>query len=179
MASTYLDLGKDMRVDTASVIVNVVDNVTDIDKLSSKIYYDEIYAEEKENDEWLLMLPYKMRYNNKDLSISMSQKLNFNRFRFYQGIYKRSVIFLKYQVRFILSDGYLGGGLFRTERHYKLYTCYYPEFKSFRVAGVAGILDRSAFDYTTFDLYVTLPEGTDTGALVPVLKRFLHQIRFI
>ena len=78
VASTYLDLGKDMRVDTASVIVNVVDNVTDIDKLSSKIYYDEIYAEEKENDEWLLMLPYKMRYNNKDLSISMSQKLNFS-----------------------------------------------------------------------------------------------------
>ena len=78
MASTYLDLGKDMRVDTASVIVNVVDNVTDIDKLLSKIYYDEIYAEEKENDEWLLMLPYKMRYNNKDLSISMSQKLNFS-----------------------------------------------------------------------------------------------------
>ena len=107
VASTYLDLGKDMRVDTASVIVNVVDNVTDIDKLSSKIYYDEIYAEEKENDEWLLMLPYKMRYQH------VSEIEFLNRFRFYQGIYKRSVIFLKYQVRFILSDGYLGGGLFR------------------------------------------------------------------
>ena len=171
VASTYLDLGKDMRVDTASVIVNVVDNVTDIDKLSSKNYYDEIYAEEKENDEWLLMLPYKMRYNNKDLSISMSQKLNFSIASDSTKVFINDRLYssnTKYDLSSpmdILVEAYSG-----TERHYKLYTCYYPEFKSFRVAGVAGILDRSAFDYTTFDLYVTLPEGTDTGALVPVFE---------
>jgi len=170
VASTYTELASDLKRDTCSFTVTVTDNVTEISKLSCpQILYDEVFAERHENDQWLMKLPRKVKYNTSTPSISLSQKLKFyiesdsTKVSINGASYASAT---KYDLSSPLNITVESNA--RTTRLYKLYALYYPEFTSFSLAGVAGTLVRNEYDYSAFILQITLPSGTDISNLVPV-----------
>lgn len=169
IASTYSDLAKEFKQDTCSYIVTVIDSVTTIDKISCpQIIYDEVYAEKLQNDEWIMRLPRKVKYNTSTPSVSLLQKLKFYIESDSTKIYINDNLYndaTKYDLSntaeiTVVSD-------YGTSRSYKLYTIYYPEFSTFKIAGVEGVLIRSAFNYSTFEMNVTLPAGIDVSNITP------------
>lgn len=170
VASTYTELATDLKKDTCSFTVTVTDDVTEISKLSCpQILYDEIFAERHENDQWLMKLPRKVKYNVSTPAISLSQKLKFyiesdsTKVSINGAGYASAT---KYDLSSPLNISVKSN--VGTTRLYKLYTLYYPEFATFSLAGVVGILVRNEFDYSTYILQITLPVGTDISSLVPV-----------
>ncbi len=175
VASSYTDGATDLKRDTCSFLVTVIDDQTDIEKISCpQIIYDEVFAQKLENDEWLMVLPRKVKYNNATPAISLSQRLRFYIQSDSSKVSVNGKIFSntdKYDLSvpvdiLVKSD-------FGTTRPYKLYTLNYPEFSTFKLLGVEGILVRNEFDYSTFVLEVTLPSGTDVSNLVPVFTTYL------
>jgi hypothetical protein len=169
VASTYTDLATELKQDTCSRIVTVIDDVTEINRIScSQVLYDEVFADKMENDEWLMKLPRKVKYNNQTPSISLSQKLNF-----YIDSDSTKIVVngAKYSssTKYDLSNALdiLVKSNYGTERLYKLHTIYYPEFETFKLAGVEAAFVRNAYDYSTFELQITLAPGTDLSNLVP------------
>jgi hypothetical protein len=169
VASTYTDSAVDLKRDTCSLTVAVIDDRTEIDRLSCpQIVYDEVFAEKQANDEWLMRLPRKIKYNNATPTISLSQRL-----RFY--IQSDSTKVYVNGNEYSSTDRYdLSAPVdisvksdFGTERSYRLYTLNYPEFSSFKLSGIEGTLVRNEYDYSAFVLQVTLPAGTDATRLVP------------
>jgi hypothetical protein len=169
VASTFTDGAADLKRDTCSVTVTVIDNLTEIDRLSCpQILYDEVFAEKHAGDAWLMRLPRKIKYNNATAAISLSQRLRFyvpsDSARIYVNGNEYSAT-AKYDLSapvdiLVRSD-------FGAERPYKLYTLNYPEFNSFSLQGIAATLVRNEFDYSTLVLQATLPAGTDASRLVP------------
>ena len=169
VASTYNDLAADIKQDTCSYTVKVIDNHTEIEKLSCpQVLYDEVYAEAMNDVDWLMRLPRKVQYRNAAPTISLSQRL-----RFYLGSDSTMVTIdgeeygstKKYDLS--TPKDILVTSNFGTTREYKLYTVQYPEFDTFTLAGVEGEVVRDAFDYTSFEMNVVLPAGTDVSALAP------------
>jgi len=174
VASTYTDKATDLKRDTCSFTVTVTDDVTEILKLSCpQILYDEVFASKLSNDEWLMTLPRKVRYNNQTPSISLSQRLRFYIQSDSAKVFINESLFSATQ-RYNLSSpvdisvkSHQG-----TIRPYKLFTIYYPEFTTFKLAGVTGTLVRNEYDYSTFEMKVTLPVGTDVSNLKPEFEMF-------
>lgn len=78
VASTYTDMAAELLYDTCSYTVTVLDDVTEIDKISCpQVLYDEVFAENIGNDEWAMRLPRKVKYNTASPSISLTQRLRF------------------------------------------------------------------------------------------------------
>ena len=169
IASTYNNLAVEILRDTCSCVVTIVDDNTEIEKISCpQILYDEVFAERMPNDEWLMRLPYQVMYNNKPANIPLSQRL-----KIYVASDSTQVTIngkafddrTKYDLSEIVNiDLKSNKG---SERLYKLYTIYYPEFESFNIAGVEGMLIRNIFDYSSFEMSITLPEGTDVHNAIP------------
>lgn len=169
VSSTYNNSATILNRDTCSLLVTVIDDVTEIDKLScSQVLYDEVFADRLANDAWLMVLPRKVKYNLATPSISLSQKL-----RFY--IQSDSTDILVNEIKYSNSVKYdlsTPVNISVTSHHgtvrpYILHTLYYPEFKSFKLLGAEGKLIRNEFDYSTMELQVTLPVGTDVRNVVP------------
>lgn len=169
LASTYTDGAVDLKRDTCSFIVSVTDDQTEIEKLSCpQVLYDEVFADRLENDEWLMVLPRKVKYNDLTPVISMQQRL-----RFY--IHSDSTKVYINDNEFVSTEKYdLSSPLnitvrsdYGTVRPYKLYTLSYPEFATFKIQGIEGTLVRNQFNYSDFEVQVTLPAGTDVTNLVP------------
>lgn len=169
IASTYTDGAIDLKRDTCSYTVTVIDDQTEIEKISCpQIIYDEVFAEKLLNDEWLMRLPRKIKYNNQTATISLSQRLRFYIRSSLTEVFINDKEFsstAKYDLSapidvLVKSD-------FGTTRLYKLYTINYPEFKTFTLSGVTGTLIRNEFDYSAFVLEVVLPKGTDVSNLIP------------
>jgi hypothetical protein len=175
VASTYIDGAVELKRDTCSFVVTVIDNQTEIAQISCpQIIYDEVFAEKRANDEWLMILPRRIKYNNQTPAISLSQRL-----RFYTGsdstkVYVNNSLYSS-TARYDLSIAIdiLSVSDFGTERPYKLYTINYPEFNTFRLLGAEGTLIRNEFDYSSFVLEVALPSGTDISNAVPEFTTFL------
>lgn len=169
VASTYTDRATDLKRDTCSYTVTVIDDQTEITKLSCpQILYDEVFAERMPNDEWLMRLPRKVKYNNQTPTIALSQRL-----RFYIGS-DSTKVFVDGKAHLETNKYNLANAIdirvqsnFGTVRPYKLYTLNYPEFATFKLAGVSGTLQRNEFDYSSFDLELSLPTGTDVSRLAP------------
>ncbi len=169
VASTYNDMAIDIRRDTCSYMVTVIDNHTEIEQLSCpQILYDEVYAEAMDDVDWLMRLPRKVVYRTAQPSISLTQRL-----RFYLGsdstvvridgeVYSSTTSYDLSETKDLLVTSNLG-----TTRSYKLYTIQYPEFETFVINGVEGELVRNAYDYQLFEMDVVLPTGTDVSALIP------------
>lgn len=169
IASTYNDLAVDLRQDTCSVWVRVIDDETEIRQLSCpQILYDEVYADALNASDWVMRLPRKVKYRNATPTISLTQRLRFyidsDSTQVYVGgePYGTTTRYDLSQTQDITVVSHFG-----TIRDYKLYTVQYPEFDEFRVNGVEGELDRSEFDYSAFTYTVTLPAGTDVSNVVP------------
>jgi hypothetical protein len=169
VASTYTDRADDLKRDTCSLTVTVIDDQTEIERLSCpQIIYDEVFAEKHAGDEWLMLLPRKIKYNNSTPSISLSQRLRFYIRSDSTKVYVNGNEYSstdKYDLSVpaditVRSD-------FGTARTYKLYTLQYPEFNSFKLQGVEGTWVRNEYDYSAFELQITLPQGTDASHLVP------------
>ncbi|WP_255491178.1 DUF5017 domain-containing protein [Dysgonomonas sp. 520] len=169
IASTHTDKAKDLKRDTCSFTVTVIDNQTEIDKLSCpQILYDEVFAQKLADDEWLMVLPRKVKYNNSTPSIALSQRL---RFYIQSDSTKVFVNDAEYSstTKYNLSNTvYISvKSDFGTVRPYKLHTMYYPEFNTFKMLGAEGTLIRNEFDYSTFDMAISLPAGTDISNIIP------------
>lgn len=169
VASTYTDLATELKQDTCSYTVTVTDDITEIDRIScSQVIYDEVFADRIQNNEWLMKLPRKVKYNTSTPSISLSQKLKFyiqsdSTKVFIDGnSYVSSTKYdLSNPVDILVKSNH------GTTRIYTMYTIYYPEFATFKLSGISGTLVRSEFDYSSFSLEVTLPTGTNVSAMVP------------
>lgn len=169
IASTHTEKAAELKRDTCSFVVTVVDDITEIDNLSCpQILYDEVSAQKLLNDEWLMVLPRKVKYNQSTPAISLSQRLRFyiqsdSTKVFVNGsAYSSTAKYDLSSVANILVKSHSG-----TTRPYKLYTMYYPEFLTFKILGVDRTLVRNEFDYSVFNITVTLPVGTNISALVP------------
>ena len=170
IASTYNELATDLRQDTCSVWVRVIDDQTEIEKLSCpQILYDEVFADKISDNDWVMRLPRKVKYRTASPSISLSQRLRFYINSDSTKVYVGGELFgttTKYDLAetqdiHVVSD-------FGSTRDYKLYTVQYPEFDEFTINGVEGELGRSEFDYSAFTYDITLPAGTDVSNVVPV-----------
>lgn len=152
VASCYGDLGADLVTDTCSFFVEVIDNHTEILRLSCpQVLYDEVFAEDMGDGKWLMRLPRKVVYNGREVAQTLNQRL-----KFYLGSQ--------------LSDVAVDGEPYATASRYNLatpkslrvtadsgdyqdYTLYginYPEFKSVTFNGLAGTVKRDAFNYREF-----------------------------
>lgn len=168
IASRYNDMATNVLRDTSSVVVNVVDDATNILRLSCpKIIYDEVFAEQYDND-WLVKLPRKLKYNAITPSISLLQRLKFYMESDSTKIFINGVSYssttqynLQNEQKIVVRSN------FGTERAYTLYTLYYPELSNFSINGVSGTLIRNPFDYSQFEIEVTLPLNTDASAVAP------------
>jgi hypothetical protein len=169
LASTAGDKATNLQFDTCSFIVNVIDDETEIDRISCpRIINDEVFAEKHANDEWLMVLPQKVLYNNREQNISLSQRLRFyiqsdsTQISVNGNIYSATTAYnLSSPVDILVKSD------FGTERPYKLYTLNYPRFSSFKLQGVDGKITLDAFDYSTCVVTVTLPQGTNVSSLAP------------
>ena len=169
LASTAGDFAKDLTFDIYSFDITVIDNQTEIDKLSCPaIIRDEVFAKRFANDEWLMVLPRSVIYNNREQNIPVTQRL-----RFYIQSDSTKVLIngnnYSATATYNLSAplNILVRSNFGTERPYKLFTINYPRFSSFKLAGVTGTLALDEFDYSISVMNVTLPAGTDVSNLIP------------
>lgn len=178
VATNHENAGQSLLSDTTSVWVTVTDNVNTIKDITvSVLNINEVYAIPVNDTDWCLPLPRKVRYNKKDVPASMSNQ----RLTIYQDSPSASVVIKeagtpdenfkpnlsssKYNLAkvFDIRSTAGSGGV----RNYRLYTLYYGEFKTFKLAGVAATLERNEYSYSTSAMNLELPSGTDLKALVP------------
>ncbi len=170
IASTYdTYMGGGLKKDTTEFDVTVTDDVTTIDKLYSNITPNVYYAELVNNTDWVLRVPSKQLYNNKEIKLNAAkQRLSFT-------IASDSTSLMVDGAKYATSNYYnltavhdihvvANSG---TTRDYKLYTLIYPEFNSFSANGVNAVLTRNAY-YQDLQTYtITLPKGTNVSSVVP------------
>lgn len=169
VATTSNDNAVDIRRDTCSCYVRVIDDVTEIQQISCpQIIYDEVFANEVNDYDWFIKLPRRVKYKNSNPAISMSQKLKFHIGSDLSKIFigdekfdgnKKYDLSKPLDIR-VVSD-------FGSQREYSLIAAYYPEFKSFSISGVEGKLLRSEFDYSYFEVELSIPESVDLTNVVP------------
>ncbi|MDR1718872.1 MAG: hypothetical protein LBR67_01955 [Dysgonamonadaceae bacterium] len=169
LASTAGDMAKDLKFATCSFNVTVIDDQTDIERISCpQIIRDEVFAEKYPNDEWLMVLPKSIIYNSREQNISLSQRLRFyiqsdSTKVFVNGsAYSSTTAYnLAVPVDIMVKSNY------GTERPYKLYMINYPRFSSFKLAGVTGTAALDEYDYSTYTVNLTLPKGTNVSGVAP------------
>jgi hypothetical protein len=169
LASTSGDKAADLQFATCSFTVTVIDDQTEIDRISCpQIIRDEVFAEKQANDEWLMVLPRSVIYNNREQNVSLSQRLRFliqsdsTKITVNGNNYSATTAYNLSSPVDILVKSHFG-----TERPYQLYTINYPRFSSFKLLGVNGAVKLDEFDYSTCVLNVILPSGTDVSSLAP------------
>lgn len=176
VATNHEDAGNSLLTDTTSVWVRVIDEVVDIDKLSAPaVIYDEVYATAVNAEDWMLPLPRKLRYNKKDVTVNLKkQKLSFYiasatttvEARVMENEEDEYTLHTK-NTTYNLEDNWH----FRTTsssgmtREYNLFTLNYGEFKTFKLAGVTGKVERTEFDYSYYWIDMQVAEGTDLTSL--------------
>ena len=178
VATNHEDAGNSILSDTTSVWVTVTDDVNTIkDVTVSVLNINEVYAELMNETDWRIALPRKVRYNKKDVNLSLRNQ----RLAIYQDSpsatvklkeagasddeYKQNTYTTKYDLAkvFDIRSTAGSGGV----RDYRLYTLYYGEFKSFKLAGVTGKVERNEYDYSTYVIDMEVPAGTDLTAVAP------------
>ncbi|MDR2622477.1 MAG: hypothetical protein LBC48_07860 [Dysgonamonadaceae bacterium] len=169
LASTSGDMATDLKFATRSFTVTVIDDETEIDRISCpQIIRDEVFAAKQANDEWLMVLPRSIIYNNREQNVSLSQRLRFyiqsdsTKISVNGNNYSATTAYNLSSPVDILVKSHSG-----TERPYKLYTLNYPRFDSFKLLGVAGTTVLNEFNYGTSTVTVTLPPGTNVSSPAP------------
>lgn len=174
VATNHANEGMSLFSDTCSVWIKVIDDITEINRLSApQVLYDEVYADLIGSSDWLMALPRKMKYKTSTPTVSLSQKL-------------------KFYIRSLTTQTFVDGELFDsnkkynlanvltvttrsnegTERNYKLHTLNYGEFKTFEVAGVKATIVRTEYDYSYYEINLEVPAGTDIKKLKPEFTLF-------
>lgn len=168
VATNHADEGKSILSDTCSVYIKVIDDCTEIERISTTALYDEVFAERLNSHAWLLAMPRKIKYKNSTPSVSLSQKLKFYIPSTTSKVYIDGADYnagSKYDlahthaVRVVSDEG--------TSQDYNLYTLNYGEFKSFTASGVTGTVTRTEYDYSYYEINMQVPAGTDLTSLAP------------
>lgn len=169
VATNHANEGQSLLSDTCSVWVRVVDDVTEITRLSApQVLYDEVFATLHGDKDWVMALPKKMRFSNSDRNVALTQRLKFyipsqTTQIFIDGApYQSTTRYNLANVLEVKTVSHEG-----SERIYNLHTLNYGEFATFSIAGVAGTLQRTEFDYAYSEITLNLPAGTDVTALAP------------
>lgn len=171
LASNYNEEGKTIKTETYSFNVEVYDDHNKIEKISAvRSPYYEIYAEELTDTDWVLGLPRKISYNNKDLTVNAK--------RHYLNIELESqAATVEINDEAWTSNTYydLNSPLTlvttsssNVSRTYTLWTVIYPEFSAYAIGDVKATFTRSPFDYAAIQVDIQLPAGTDLAHVKPV-----------
>lgn len=174
VATNHADEGMSLLSDTCSTWIRVIDDATEIEKISAyPVVRDEIFATQCNDADWLMAFPRKMRYQSGNPAVTLSRKLKFYTASQSTAVlvggepYSASKSYDLSAVLDITTRSHEG-----TERAYKLHTLYYGEFKTFAVAGVKGTIERDPFNYNNYVMNITVAEGTDLSALKPEFTLF-------
>lgn len=179
--------GGNIKQDTCSFYVNVVDDETEFTDIYTTITPNTFYAQKLGDDAWVLALPTKQVYNNKNITVNpKNQRIyydlpsdstlvfidmaddDYQSLQNYSSLTPEEVKALKAKVtsnkvRYNLSQDHVitVRSYAGTIKRYNLYCLIYPEFKSVTVNGVKGVLSRDAFNQDRQTYTFTLPTGTD------------------
>lgn len=188
VASTFdTYMGDHQKQDTCSFYVKVTDDVTEFTDIYTTITPNTYYASKISDDSYVLALPTKQVYNNRDIvlnpkrqriyyDISSDSTLVFidlpeadreqlARYNSLTAVEKKALKLkvTSSKVRYDLSTDHLitVRSYEGTIKDYHLYCLINPEFKSVKVNGVSGVLSRDAYDQGQQTYTFTLPAGTD------------------
>lgn len=178
VATNHEDAGNSLLSDTTSVWVTVTDDVNTIKGVSVNVLnINEVYADLVNDKDWRLALSRKVLYRGSDWNVALRNQ----RLSIYQDSpsasvvlkeesapeedYKPNMSASRYDLAkvFDIRSTAGSGGV----RDYRLYTLYYGEFKTFKLAGVTAKLERSEYDYSTCTINIEVPAGTDITAIAP------------
>ena len=168
VATNHADEGKSILSDTCSVYIKVIDDCTEIEKISVTALYDEVFAEKLNEMDWLVALPRKIKYKTSTPSVSLSQKVKFYIPSTSTKVYidgadynanSKYNLAQTHAVKLVSNEG--------TSQDYSLYTLNYGEFKTFKAAGVTGKITRTEYDYSYYEINMEVPSGTDLTRLAP------------
>lgn len=76
VATNHADEGRSILSDTCSVYIKVIDDCTQIEKLSTTALYDEVFALQLNAQDWLFAMPRKIKYKTSTPSVSLSRNLS-------------------------------------------------------------------------------------------------------
>lgn len=169
VATNYTDEGKSIKRDTCSMYVKVIDDVTEIEQLSAnQVLYDEVFAEKVSDSEWLMKLPRRIKYRTSTPSVSLSQRLKFyiasdsSKITIDGAAYNSTTRYDLSNTLDIQVTSHEG-----SVANYKLYTLNYGTFNTFSVLGKTGSIVYTEYDYSYYEMAITVPSGTDLTTLVP------------
>lgn len=169
LVTNHSNEGSVVLRDTCSAYVHVKDDVTEIERISAPaVYYDEVFAEAIGGGNWLMVLPRKLLYKNKTLTVPLKQKLKFYISSSTSKIAVDGEEFnstSKYDLASTHSITVTSNE--GSVAEYKLLTLNYAIFKSFSLLGKTGTLGYSEYDYSTYTMNVTVPAGSDLSAVAP------------
>lgn len=167
IATTYdTYMAEGLRQDSTSFDVTVIDDVATITGISSYANPNTYFAEALDDANWLMCLPAKQLYNNKEIAVKANrQRLTLEvgsesaKIYIDDALYSNRTYYdltTSHKLKVVSNYG--------TERNYNLYTLVYPELKSVKIAGATGKLKRNAFYQDLLTYEFNLPEGTDPKA---------------
>lgn len=164
IATTYdTYMARGLRQDSTSFDVTVIDDETEITNISSYINPNTYFAEAIDDANWILCLPSKQVYNNKEVTLNAKrQRLTFEIGSTSTEIYVDETLYdsrayydltQEHDIKVISNYG--------TVRNYKLFSLIYPELTTVKANGATGELQRNAFYQDKLTYQFTLSDGTD------------------
>ena len=190
VASTFdTYMGENLQQDTCSFYVKVTDDVVEFEDIYTTITPNTYYATKVDDSSWVLNLPTKQVYNNRDIALNpKKQRIYYDiasdstlvfidlaeedrqQLTNYANLTQEERTTLKGKVntsksRYDLSLDHVitVRSYAGTIKDYNMYCLIYPEFKSITVNGVKGTLSRDAFDQSKQAYTFELPAGTDVA----------------
>lgn len=157
VASTYdTFMGASHQCDTVSFVVTVVDHVTTVNAISATVTPNIYYAEQS-GDMWVMRLPKKQLYNNREMTVNaQNQRLSISISSdstkvFVDGApYNTRAYYdlsVHHQLRVVAHSG--------ATADYEYYGMIYPEFLTLSVDGTEAQLQRSAYYHDLLTYVVT------------------------
>lgn len=148
IATTYdTYMGGNLHSDSTYFDVTVIDDVTNIDKIYISTAPNTYYAQLENEMNWVLRLPEKQLYNNKEVTVNAKrQRLNFEISSDSAKIFIDNEQYSSkkyYDLTQMHNINVISN--FGTSRKYLLYTMNYPEFKNVEINNVKGVLSRNAY----------------------------------
>ena len=174
VATNHADEGKSIKTDTCSFYVKVVDDITEIEKLSAPaVLYDEVFASQLNDVDWLLEIPRQVKFksSHKQAINIKKQKLKFyiasdsTKIEVNGATYTSNTNYDLSNAADIRLTSHAG-----TVRDYKLYTINYGEFETFTLAGkkmTKNSYTRTEETYDYAELNIAVSSGTDLTNLAP------------
>lgn len=168
VATNHANEGQSVLTDTCSTYIRVIDDCTEIEKLSTTALYDEVFAKRVNSTDWMIALPRKIKYKTSTPSVALKQKLKFYIPSTATKVYIDDTEFNaanKYDlaqphaIKLVSNEG--------SSKDYNLYTLNYGEFKSFNAAGVTAKITRTEYDYSYYEINLQVPAGTDLTQIAP------------